>query len=72
MGNQNADPNDGDSRVNAILQLLDHLLINTTVTPSSEGEVEATERQSGVNATHTGNPAFDTADFNDDGSVTYE
>lgn len=68
MGDQNADPNDGDSRDNAILQLLDHPLINTTVTPYSEGGVEAAERQAGVNVTHTGNPAFDTADFNDNGS----
>ncbi|MEO0969453.1 MAG: esterase-like activity of phytase family protein, partial [Cyanobacteria bacterium J06639_18] len=34
----------------------------------SKGGAEAAERQGGVNATHTGNPAFDTADFNDDGS----
>ena len=68
MGDQNADPNDGDSRDNAILQLLDNPLVNTTFTPSSKGGVEAAERQGGVNATHTGNPAFDTADFNDDGS----
>ena len=68
MGDQNADPNDGDSRDNAILQLLDNPLINTTVTPSSQGGVDAANRQGGVNDTHTGNPAFDTADFNDDGS----
>ena len=68
MGDQNADPNDGDSRDNAILQLLDNPLINNTATPKSEGGVDAAERQGGVNATHTGDPAFDTADFNDDGS----
>ncbi len=68
MGDQNADPNDGDSKDNAILQLLDNPQINTSVTPSSEGGVDATDRQGGVNESHTGNPAFDTADFNDETS----
>ena len=68
MGDQNADPNDGDSRDNAILQLLDNPQINTNVTPSSEGGVDAANRQGGVNENHTGNPAFDTADFNDETS----
>ena len=68
MGDQNADPNDGDSKDNAILQLLDNPQINTSVTPSSEGGVDATNRQGGVNESHTGNPAFDTADFNDETS----
>ncbi len=68
MGDQNADPNDGDSKDNAILQLLDNPQINTSVTPSSEGGVNATNRQGGVNESHTGNPAFDTADFNDETS----
>ncbi|MBE9212788.1 phytase [Plectonema cf. radiosum LEGE 06105] len=65
MGDQNADPNDGDSTNNAILQLLDNPQINTNVTPSSEGGVDATSRQGGANLNHTGNPAFDTADFAD-------
>ncbi len=68
MGDQNADPNDGDSRDNAILQLLDNPLINTSVTPSSQGGIDAANRQGGVNESHTGNPAFDTADFNDETS----
>ncbi|WP_414621491.1 phytase [Calothrix sp. CCY 0018] len=66
MGDQNADPFDGDSTDNAILQLLDNSQINTAVTPSSQGGVDAANRQGGANATHTGNPAFDTADFADD------
>ncbi|MGB3654913.1 MAG: phytase, partial [Rivularia sp. (in: cyanobacteria)] len=68
MGDQNADPNDGDSRDNAILQLLDNPQINTSVTPSSQGGTDAANRQGGVNESHTGNPAFDTADFNDETS----
>jgi 5'/3'-nucleotidase SurE len=65
MGDQNADPKDGDSTDNAILQLLDNPQINTAVTPSSQGGIDAAIRQGEANATHTGNPAFDTADFAD-------
>jgi hypothetical protein len=65
MGDQNADPFDGDSTQNAILQLLDNPLINTSITPSSDGGVDASVRQGEANATHQGNPAFDTADFAD-------
>lgn len=64
-GDQNADPFDGDSVDDAILQLLNNRLINTSVTPSSEGGVDASERQGGANTTHINNPAFDTADFAD-------
>lgn len=79
-GDQNADPFDGDSTDNAILQLLDNpllarslaeetsagSLVNTSITPSSEGGVAASIRQNEINDTHIGNPAFDTADFNDE------
>ncbi|MBE9045634.1 phytase [Pleurocapsales cyanobacterium LEGE 10410] len=65
-GDQNADPFDGDSTDNAILQLLDNPLVNTEETPDSEGGVAASNRQNEVNDTHGGNPAFDTADFNDE------
>ncbi|MBD2069025.1 phytase [Leptolyngbya sp. FACHB-671] len=64
-GDQNADPFDGDSVEDAVLQLLNNRLINTSVTPSSEGGVDASERQGGANTAHTNNPAFDTADFAD-------
>ena len=67
-GDQNADPVDGDSFDNAILQLLDNPLVNISETPDSEGGVAASIRQGGVNNTHEGNPAFDTADFNDEAS----
>ncbi len=64
-GDQNADPFDGDSINDAVLQLLENPLINTSVTPASDGGVDASERQGGINTTHEGNPAFDTADFPD-------
>lgn len=65
MGDQNADPLDGDSTNDAILQLLDNPLINTSITPDSAGGIEQAVLQGGANATHEGNPAFDTADFAD-------
>ncbi|HAA30097.1 MAG TPA: endonuclease/exonuclease/phosphatase [Cyanobacteria bacterium UBA8553] len=65
MGDQNADPNDGDSVDNAIRQLLDNPLINTSITPSSEGGAEQAALQGGANTTHITDPAFDTADFAD-------
>ncbi len=65
MGDQNADPFDGDSTDDAILQLLDNPLINTSVTPDSVGGPDAADRQDGANQTHEGDPAFDTADFLD-------
>ncbi|MGL5943093.1 MAG: esterase-like activity of phytase family protein [Waterburya sp.] len=68
MGDQNADPFDGDSVDNAINQFLDNPLINTSVTPSSQGGIEATARDGGVNNNHQGDPTFDTADFDDRGS----
>lgn len=64
-GDQNADPLDGDSYDGAINQLLGHPLINTRVTPSSAGAAEAAALQGGANATHEGNPRYDTADFAD-------
>ncbi len=63
-GDQNADPFDGDSVEDAILQLLDHPRINAT-NPSSAGGPEASLLQGGANLTHEGDPAYDTADFSD-------
>lgn len=65
MGDQNADPEDGDSFDEAILQLLDLPQVNISVTPASEGGPEQSAAQGGKNAEHTGDPAFDTADFDD-------
>jgi Endonuclease/Exonuclease/phosphatase family len=64
-GDQNADPLDGDSTEDAILQLLDNPRINTSMTPTSPGGPEQSLLQGGANASHAGNPAFDTADFAD-------
>jgi hypothetical protein len=62
-GDQNSDPNDGDSIPGAIQQLLDSPRVNTSVTPDSAGAVEATGQQAGVNLLHLSDPRFDTADF---------
>jgi len=62
-GDQNSDPLDGDSIPGAAQQLIEHPLINTKVTPSSEGAVEQTALQGDNNLTHLSDPAFDTADF---------
>ncbi len=64
-GDQNSDPLDGDSIPGSIQQLLEHPLVNTKVTPDSEGAVEASQLQGGANTTHQSDPRFDTADFND-------
>jgi hypothetical protein len=64
-GDQNSDPFDGDSVPGSIQQLLDHPLVNTRVTPDSEGGPEQALLQDAANDTHLGDPAFDTADFSD-------
>jgi len=65
-GDLNADPADGESVPGAILQLLDHPLVNAAVTPASDGAAAAASAQGGANSVHHGNARFDTADFNDD------
>ena len=64
-GDQNSDPLDGDSIPGSIQQLTEHPLVNTKLTPSSAGAVEAAALQGGANATHRSDPQFDTADFAD-------
>jgi Endonuclease/Exonuclease/phosphatase family len=64
-GDQNSDPFDGDSVAGSTPLLLEHPLINAGNAPTSPGAVEAAALQGGANATHRGNPAFDTADFAD-------
>lgn len=64
-GDQNADPEDGDSVDDAVLQLLDHPLVNSRFAPSSEGAPEAAALQGGANLTQAGDPRLDTADFAD-------
>jgi hypothetical protein len=64
-GDQNSDPLDGDSIPGSIQQLTEHPLVNTQVTPDSEGAAEASALQGGANLTHQSDPRFDTADFAD-------
>lgn len=67
LGDQNADPSDGASYQVAINQLLKHPRINSELTPTSEGGVEAAKTQGGKNSEHKGDHSHDTADFNDRG-----
>jgi len=64
-GDLNADPVDGDSSHKAILQLLEHPMVNASCVPLSKGGEEASLTQGGKNLEHEGNPASDTGDFND-------
>jgi len=64
-GDLNSDPFDGDSIPGSAQLLLEHPLINTKVTPESDGAVEQSALQGGANLTHVGDPQFDTADFLD-------
>ncbi|MFC7724777.1 endonuclease/exonuclease/phosphatase family protein [Nocardioides sp. GCM10028917] len=63
-GDQNADPFDGDSYDDAILQLLDHPRIQDPA-PTAPGGVEAAVRDGQENIAHVGPDAQDTADFAD-------
>jgi hypothetical protein len=63
-GDNNSDPLDGDSVPGAIDRLLDAPRV-IDPHPGSTGAVLAAQQQGGANATHEGNPYFDTADFND-------
>jgi len=67
LGDQNSDPNDGDSIKSAIRQLLDSPLVNQTTPciPTAPGGTQQSALQGGLNGTHTGDPARDTADFFD-------
>ena len=65
LGDMNADPLDGDSYLTAINQLRNHALVNATANPSSAGGAQQAAAQGGVNASQTGNPAYDTSDFFD-------
>ncbi|WP_116950868.1 endonuclease/exonuclease/phosphatase family protein [Jiangella endophytica] len=64
LGDQNSDPVDGDSVPGAIQQLLEHPRIVDPL-PTSDGAPEAAVLQGGANATHGGDPRYDTADFAD-------
>ena len=65
LGDLNADPQDGDGRREGIAGLLSHPRI-TDPQPRSRGGEEAATEQGGANAAQVGDPALDTADWNDD------
>ncbi len=65
LGDLNADPNDGDSLPGASQQLLEHERINAGFTPTSSGAASASQLQAGLNTRQKGDPAADTADFDD-------
>jgi hypothetical protein len=64
-GDMNSDPLDGDSIPGSAQLLLDNPRFNATQPPTSAGAVEQATLQGGANATHRGDPKFDTADFAD-------
>lgn len=61
-GDQNSDPNDGDSIPGAAQLLLNNPRVNTSTTPAAVGGVEAAA-QGAPNESHATPPRFDTADF---------
>lgn len=64
IGGANLDPEDGDGLGAALLGLLQHPRL-TDPAPASHGAVEAARVQGGTNAAHHGDPARDTADWDD-------
>ncbi len=65
VGDLNADPHDGDSLSRAARQLTESPHVNRAKTPGSRGAVTAATNSGKVNAQHTGDPKWDTGDFND-------
>ena len=64
-GDLNNDPNDGEGDKRAIKTLLSHPRLQQIEPPASKGGIHASLYQKGLNLTHRGNPAWDTADFAD-------
>lgn len=67
MGDQNADPSDGDTFDNAINQLLKRPLIQDTL-PSSKGATQAAARQAGANLSQKGDHKYDTYQMHPEGN----
>lgn len=63
VGDLNNDPIDGDSLKGSINDLLNEVAFDPK--PTSQGGVEAAERDGEVNLQHEADPALDTADFSD-------
>jgi endonuclease/exonuclease/phosphatase family metal-dependent hydrolase len=66
LGDLNCDPVDGDSRREALLQLLAHPRVQDPL-PASEGGAQSSLDQWAGNALHKGAAERDTGDFADDG-----
>lgn len=64
LGDLNSDPVDGDSLPGSISQLLELKELQDPE-PAAEGAAEASVLQGRVNSGHRGDPALDTADFED-------
>ncbi|GIW98823.1 MAG: endonuclease [Pirellulaceae bacterium] len=64
-GDLNCDPLDGESRHEVVERLLAHRRLRQGPAPRSRGGEMAAAQQGGVNSQHRGDPAADTADFND-------
>jgi len=69
VGDQNADPLDGDSFPGAVDPFVVNPRINHTRTPASAGGVEEAAIEGGPNTHQRGNPAWDTADFGSPGNL---
>ena len=69
LGDLNADPKDGDSYQVAINQLYNHQRVSAAHNPSSLGAVQDSTNEGGINNSHLGNPAYDTADFSGPGNL---
>jgi len=65
LGDLNCDPIDGDSKRDALLQLLAHPRV-FDLSPKSAGGKQASLEQWALNAEHKGDAACDTADFEDE------
>ena len=65
MGTANADPFDGERQPEAIRSLLGHPLVQDT-RPASDGAIEASLADDGVNVGQLGTPSLDTVDWPDD------
>jgi hypothetical protein len=66
LGDLNLDPVDGEGLHDTVARLLAHAGLQDPA-PASAGAVAGATAQGGVNATHAGPPALDTADWRDDG-----
>ncbi len=63
LGDQNADPNDGNSVGLGIRQLLEHPRVHPDPLPRGSGGAESAARDGGSNLEHRGDPELDTGAF---------